>query len=167
MQRDTLTPLDARNSLLLDRPKTNATDTSESLSIAKTGFIEVKAVSRDPSPERYLGSTPNPLFAPRSANSGYRPITPVTPLSAPNTSRENLVLNAAPVGGAVDMRQPTLPNLGGGGYNGGGYAGGYGAPAGGYRPAPQPGGYNQSGGYGNGYGYSGPYNRGPPSRGGY
>ncbi|KAK3393009.1 hypothetical protein B0H63DRAFT_516218 [Podospora didyma] len=184
MQRDTLTPLDARNSLLLDRSKTADSDASSSMSIVKTGYgADAEKAPRSASPERYLSAEPraNPLFAPRPPNGGaaYRPITPSTPLAtlADNSSRENLLGTAV----TSDTRQPTLPNLGGGGGGGAGYVGGgyRPAPQPGYRPAPQPGyrpapqpGYRQApqpgygqGGYGNGYSQGGPYNRVPPSRG--
>ncbi|KAH6853766.1 hypothetical protein B0I37DRAFT_15027 [Chaetomium sp. MPI-CAGE-AT-0009] len=143
-QRDTLTPLDARNSLLLDRTKTAESDVSSSLSISKTGFAPLVSVgtektaadaaaARATSPERYSGATDgngrlsNPMFAPRAPSGGsYRPLTANSSVglavSGPlggqgmNPSRENLLMGAAPPsamnGGG--MRQPTLPNLGGG-----------------------------------------------------
>ncbi|KAK3328952.1 hypothetical protein B0H66DRAFT_7645 [Apodospora peruviana] len=169
LQRDTLTPLDARNSLLLDRPKTVTSDDSfsDTFSINKTGFAtETKAMpARSPSPDRFLSvnsGAPNPLFAP-SGGAAYRPLTPSSPLPPPsaggiNASRENL----------VPMRQPTLPNVGGGGYQGAGGPG-YRAP-----PPRQPvyGGQQQSGGGYGGYGGGGgggggPYRGPPPARGGY
>ncbi|KAK3335584.1 hypothetical protein B0T19DRAFT_395423 [Cercophora scortea] len=167
-QRDTLTSLDARNSLLLDRSITGASDLSESLSINKTGYgSDVKEIHpRESSPDRYLRAEPlsNPVFAPRPPTSGsvsYRPLTPSTPFSdnLVNSSREQLTMTGVSIGD--DIRRPTLPNLGGGGYASGGYsAASYGAPGGGYRSASQPqqqqqqqqmsyGGYG-AGGYGNG-----------------
>lgn len=149
-QRDTLTPLDARNSLLLDRPKTESLSGSDSLSISKIGFAaETKEIPRPSSPERYSQAGSNPMFAarPQSGNS-FRPLTPNTPLPGPNASRENLVLGVAPIGGG-DMRQPTLPNVGG-----------YNAQAQGTRGYTNPGlrpGYGQGGGYGGGYGGGGGY----------
>ncbi|KAK0632144.1 hypothetical protein B0T14DRAFT_417712 [Immersiella caudata] len=164
-QRDTLTPLDARNSLLLDRSKESTPPLPESFSINKTGSLEAKAVpsSRDSSPDRLYSSGSDMekggLYAPPASSAPYRPITPSTPMGrslSRSSSRENLMANAAPPPRLGDNRQPTLPNLGGGGF--GGY-GGYGL-----RP-PMPGGYNQ-GGYG-GNGGHGQYGRPPPPMGGY
>ncbi|KAM7206981.1 Transient receptor potential (TRP) ion channel domain containing protein [Rhypophila sp. PSN 637] len=181
-QRDTLTPLDARNSLLLDRSKTADFDSeklSDSFSINKTGFgndtknIDVEAAkpmipnipsitSRDPSPDRLA---PNPLFArpgTGGSNASYRPLTPMgaSPPSTSggmgiNSSRENLISSG-------DNRQPTLPTLG---MMGGG---GYGRPGGAQPPRPGYGGpapgYGNGGGYGGGgYGYGG--SQGGPYRG--
>ena len=163
-QRDTLTPLDARNSLLLDRSKSaEVPPLPDSFSINKTGFAaDTKSIpsTRGSSPEQLysIGSDAekrpglNPLYGLPSGNPpAYRPITPSTPLSmgAGNSSRENLVLNAAPPPKLPDSRQPTLPNLGG-----------YGP-----RPPQSSGGFSQ-GGYGD-FGYGQPYGRSPPSRGGY
>jgi hypothetical protein len=153
-QRDTLTSLSARNSLLLDRPETNASDVSSSFSMAKTGFaLDTKDVPRSASPERYGNAGSNPMFMHARADSGgsFRPLTPNTALPGPNPSRENLVAAAAPVGG--EGRQPTLPDVGGGGR---GYSGRYSVTgARGYgNQGPQPGyGQGQGGGYGGGYGY--------------
>ncbi|KAK4158459.1 putative flavin carrier protein 3 [Chaetomidium leptoderma] len=175
-QRDTLTPLDARNSLLLERSKTASSDLSSSLSFSKTGFAaddETKdTAARATSPEQYSNSnnnnndrlSANPMFAPRAPSGGsLRPLTPNMSLPVPgqnlNPSRENLVMGAAPLGGANgnsggggDMRQPTLPNLGGGGgYNAPG-RGGYG----GFGTQQQ---QQQGGGYGGYNNYRGPYSR--------
>ena len=165
-QRDTLTPLDARNSLLLDRPKSESA--FESFSITKTGSaLQTSAVPpplpRNQSPDPLYpgadlekGSGPS-LFAPRAADGiAYRPITPATPLplSVENSSRDNLVQSAAPVGGMTATRQPTLPNLISD-YRG----------ASGLRPQQQQPGAGY-GGYG-GYNYPSTYGRPPPSRGGY
>jgi uncharacterized membrane protein YgcG len=155
MQRDTLTSLGARNSLLFDRPKTGS-DVSDSLSLSKSGFaIGTKEVPRSDAPARYSDTGLNPMFAsPAPGGGSSRPLTPNSPLPGPNASRENLVLGAAPLGGG-DTRQPTLPNVGGGfsaGYNGQnprGYPNTFLQP--GYGPG---GGYTGGGG---GYGYRGPY----------
>ncbi|KAL2256084.1 hypothetical protein VTK26DRAFT_2222 [Humicola hyalothermophila] len=181
-QRDTLTSLDARNSLLLDRSKTAASDVSSSFSLAKTGFADdnkaqAAAAVRSASPDRYgnssaagsnfaAGAGP-PLH--RVPSGGSFQQRPLTPLSGPNGSRENLVLGAALVGGGGagagddgDMRQPTLPNL-----QAGGFAGRYtltGARGYGGQGILQPG-YGQrgygggggGGGVGGGYGYRDPY----------
>lgn len=108
-QRDTLTPLDARNSLLLDRSKTDPMP-DNMFSIGKTGSFppnDAKS-SRDSSPERKYSESSdmekgslNSLYVP-SAPPSYRPITPATPAHGDQT-RENLLAS----------RQPTLPNLGG------------------------------------------------------
>ncbi|KAK4449241.1 hypothetical protein QBC34DRAFT_463391 [Podospora aff. communis PSN243] len=168
-QRDTLTPLDARNSLLLDRSKESPPPLPDSFSINKTGSIEAKAVpsSRDSSPDRLYSAGSDMekggLYAPPASSlPNYRPITPSTPMDrglSRSSSRENLMANAAPPPRLSDNRQPTLPNLGGGGFGGYGGYGGYGL-----RP-PMPGSFNQ-GGYGGNGGY-GQYGRPPPSRGGY
>ena len=173
MQRDTLTPLDARNSLLLDRSKTANSDFSDSFSINKTGFgnsmnattmkgagdVEaaraVPVGSASPEDRGFLSAGGNPLFAPRGVTGGgaYRPLTPSTPFGTEPTrtgSRDELMGGDGVSGG--DMRQPTLPSLSEGGWNRPGYA----------RPSPSPApGYG--GGNGGGYGYGG-YNQG---RGGY
>lgn len=107
-QRDTLTPLDARNSLLLDRTKTDPMP-DNMFSIGKTGgFPSDAKSSRDSSPERKYSESSdmekgslNSLYVP-SAPPSYRPITPATPANGDQT-RENLLAS----------RQPTLPNLGG------------------------------------------------------
>ncbi|KAF6818602.1 transient receptor potential domain containing protein [Colletotrichum sojae] len=105
---DTLTPLDARNSLLMDRkdPEHGTTFSMSSVPEKKGG--------RPESPEPYLGA---------HGNASYHPLAPNTPYNNPNQSRENLVLGAAPIAD----RNPTLPNVGGD-YHNGGYGGG-----GGYR----------------------------------
>ncbi|KAF9879019.1 transient receptor potential ion channel [Colletotrichum karsti] len=109
MQRDmdTLTPLDARNSLLMDRK-----DPEHGTTFSMSSVPEKKGV-RSESPEPYLGA---------AGNGPYHPLAPNTPYINPNESRDNLVLGAAPIAD----RKPTLPNVGG--YDNGGYGGG-----GGYR----------------------------------
>lgn len=89
---------------------------------------------------------------PKSGNS-FRSLTFNTPLPGPNTSRENLVLGAAPLGDST-MPQPTVPDVGSGGFSDGGLYGGYGAQDqrahtnnSGWQPA-----YGQGSG---GYGYRG------------
>ena len=122
-QRDTLTPLDARNSLLLDR-KTDTIPPMPTLA---------KVESRDPSPERLnSASSDKPLLAPRGP---FRPLTPSTPVSM-GMANDNI---------ASSERQPTLPNVGG--FTPGGfsrpqpptYGQGYGAVgAYGYQPTYTP-----------------------------
>ena len=148
-QRDTLTPLDARNSLLLDRSKTDPIP-ENSFSVGKTGFPfpEDAKSSRDSSPDRLYSASDmekgslQPLYVP-TAPPSYRPITPLTPMNGDQT-RENL----------LPTRQPTLPSLGG--YPANEYGGGYGRPAPGNYPPP-PGNYPQ-----NGYGNPPAYGRSPP-----
>ncbi|WYZ34451.1 hypothetical protein EsH8_I_000727 [Colletotrichum jinshuiense] len=110
MQRDldTLTPLDARNSLLMDRKDPEAGTTFSMSSVPE------KRDLRSESPDRYVGAT---------GNAPYRPLMPSTPYNNGNQSSENLVLGAAPIAD----RKPTLPNVGGD-YGQAGYGGG-----GGYR----------------------------------
>ncbi len=162
MQRDfdTLTPLDARNSLLTKPAQTQA------FTIANTGLSDTKRSlppsSRGTSPDRYYSTEPAGYAAPPpplslAVNNGYRPLTPSMPAREPvEQGRDMLIPNAAPLG-RMDGRRPTLPNLG----YGDGPTGGFALANSGYAPAPLYGGgrYNNSG-------YGGP-NRGPPSRGGY
>ncbi|TDZ15027.1 Flavin carrier protein 2 [Colletotrichum orbiculare MAFF 240422] len=103
MQRDmdTLTPLDARNSLLMDRKDPEAGTTFSMSSVPEK--------KRSESPDHYGAGS----------NAPYRPLTPNMPYNNPNQSSENLVLGAAPIAD----RKPTLPNVGNeyqGGYGGGG-----------------------------------------------
>ncbi|RWA10542.1 hypothetical protein EKO27_g4571 [Xylaria grammica] len=105
MQRDTLTPLDARNSLLMDRAKSDDAATfpfAKLTTVSSSNGPTNDTSLRGSSPERYLG------VSPERTSSGYlqassRPLTPV----GANQSRENLIINAAPIG-----REPTIPNLG-------------------------------------------------------
>ncbi|KAL2016422.1 hypothetical protein VTK56DRAFT_3543 [Thermocarpiscus australiensis] len=147
MQRDTLTPLDAHNSLLLEREKTAASsDVSDSFSISKTGFdVEARQVTRSSSPERRTEDS-SLLSAPGApSGNSFRSLAPNTHLQGPNSSRENLVRGAAPLGG-------------GGGYSNGSFSGGYNsAGPGGYTSSGPQQGYSQGGGYGGGYGYRGAY----------
>jgi hypothetical protein len=111
MQRDTLTPLDARNSLL--KMAQTKPEESTTFSFAKLTTV---SDSKDPiSDTTRRGSSPGwyPGASPERTSSGYlqppsqsRPLTPATPFGA-NQSRENLIDNAAPID-----REPTIPNLG-------------------------------------------------------
>ncbi|KAI1295832.1 TRP-domain-containing protein [Xylaria venustula] len=101
MQRDTLTSLGAHNSLLMDRTMSNEATT---FPFAKRTTVISEPI-KDVPHRGSSGST--------SIGSGYlkapsqsRPLTPSTPFGA-NQSRENLILNAAPLD-----REPTIPNLG-------------------------------------------------------
>lgn len=128
---DDLTPLDARNSLLLDRSKTNESSITITYANANAMSDYKQPINqRDSSPDQYIGIAIEPINKYSSLNASYsRPLTPNTPMGGLNQSSENLVANAAPVG-----RQPTLPNVGGGYGNYGygqqnGYSG-YRAPSG-------------------------------------
>ncbi|KAI0969912.1 TRP-domain-containing protein [Xylaria arbuscula] len=101
MQRDTLTSLGPHNSLLMDRTKSNEAITFP--------FAKRTTISSEPTKDiPHRGSSGSV-----SIDSGYlkapsqsRPLTPSTPFGV-NQSRENLILNAAPLD-----REPTIPNLG-------------------------------------------------------
>ncbi|KAH6650745.1 hypothetical protein F5144DRAFT_543747 [Chaetomium tenue] len=148
VQRDTLTPLDARNSLLLDRSKTAESDVSSSLSLSKTGFAplvsvetEKSAAARATAPERYSGGSAtndnnnnngnngrlssNPMFAPRAPSGGSFSGS-FTRALTPNTAVVGLAVSGPPPPGGQGMN-PSRENLvmgaaplGGGGMSGGG-----------------------------------------------
>ncbi|KAK2592868.1 hypothetical protein QQS21_009435 [Conoideocrella luteorostrata] len=98
---DNLTPLDARNSLLLDR----APLPEKSMFAASTDLNE-KGHLRTESAERYypIGGEMRPPVAP-SGGPMYRPLTP----TMANDS-QNLLDGAAPIG--VLHQQPTVPSVG-------------------------------------------------------
>lgn len=137
-RRDTLTPLDARNSLLLDRSKTAYSDAPPALpSFSNTGYpADTKMPYTAPS-EKYTDavSDPVPAHARAPSDGSFRS----------NTSRENLVLGAAPLGGS-DGRQPSVPSVDGGGYSEYGVAGQHGYVDQGQGAAP--GGYDYRNPYG-------------------
>lgn len=134
---DNLTPLDARNSLLLDRSQLDnkgSTTFSMASAVEKSDY-EKSGYTRSPSPERYLGydssynkpQQQQQLSPNNDYTSPYRPITPNTPLSyGGDQTREGLIRNAAPIG-QFDSRQPTLPNVDGYGQQpyGNAYGSGY------------------------------------------
>ncbi|KAI1450446.1 TRP-domain-containing protein [Annulohypoxylon stygium] len=104
---DTLTPLDARNSLLLERVKSNEARITISYNTPSDYKLPVK---RADSPDQYISVSVEPTTGYSPLNAPYnRPLTPSTPMGGTNVSRENLVHSAAPVG-----QQPTIPNVGGG-----------------------------------------------------
>jgi hypothetical protein len=118
---DNLTPLDARNSLLMD-------PANMPLSSGANGAYEhdVKhPLVRDASADSFTHNEPGNPYA--------VPMRPFTPQSQHRTlgsrdSHENLVQHAAPLGGVSGSppRQPAIPNLAGYGGNsgaGGGYRG--------------------------------------------
>lgn len=140
---DNLTPLDARNSLLLDRSQM---DQKDSTTFSMASAVEKSGYARSSSPDRYLGNydtsyseKPSQLSPSNGFASPYRPITPNTPISFGDQSREGLINNAAPIG-YLDSRQPTIPNLGG-------FGGGYGGQQ---QQQPQRG-YGNNQGYGRSY----------------
>lgn len=122
---DDLTPLDARNSLLLERDQK---DKNSMFTITSTGHEKDPAMVRADSPDRYASTVENGSMLPGHARSGsngsynqaghlrvgsggqsYRPLTPVGAYDA----ERSLMGNAAPPGVS---RQPTLPMNGGYGY---------------------------------------------------
>ncbi|CAJ2513857.1 Uu.00g019760.m01.CDS01 [Anthostomella pinea] len=128
MQRDmdTLTPLDARNSLLMmERTKSNESTFSmakinTNVNAKEQPFSSTTA-RRDSSEDRYLGAEPvNPYSTLSAASSYNRPLTPIVV----DQSRQGLISGAAP----INHQQPTLPHMGGG------FGGGYGQGQGGYAP---------------------------------
>jgi len=162
---DNLTPLDARNSLLLERSKTSAS-MSSATTFSMSNAVEKAPLARSESPERYLGNGPvyKPSPLQTNFNSPYRPLTPNTPIA--RSSRDNLVLGAAPISGRGDHnRQASLQSY----RSGGGYSqsalspGGYGG--GGYPQTQVQGGYRPYNDYNNGNNYNNSYP--PQSRGGY
>lgn len=109
MQRDmdTLTPLDARNSLLLDPINKNEPHAT-AFSLGDHVHESKQPLARGQSPERYMGAEPNNPYSLPSYN---RPITSGQPYAG-DQSHEQLLGSAAPMG-----REPALPNVGGyGGY---------------------------------------------------
>ncbi|KAH6660569.1 hypothetical protein BKA67DRAFT_589954 [Truncatella angustata] len=120
MQRDmdTLTPLDARNSLLLDHVKTKEGASSTTFSLADNIQESKQPLTRGQSPERYPGSTLEPSN-PYSMATYNRPLTPSQPFGA-DQSGDRLLGGAAPM-----ARQPTVPSVTGYGYNGYRQPGGY------------------------------------------
>ncbi|CAI4213737.1 unnamed protein product [Parascedosporium putredinis] len=125
---DNLTPLDARNSLLLDRSQMDEKD-STTFSMAYLGNYDTS-----------YSEKPSQLSPSNGFASPYRPITPNTPISFGDQSREGLINNAAPIG-YLDSRQPTIPNLGG-------FGGGYGGQQ---QQQQQQRGYGNNQGYGRSY----------------
>lgn len=158
---DNLTPLDARNSLLIDRTRPD-THTHRSTTFSMASAVPEnrrdlsRGVSDSDSSDRYLG------YAVSSYDDGdnkttdnwaaaHRPVTSAAPMRL-DQSRDGLVAGAAPVGvgraerqstlpaGGYAERQPTVPDVGfaGGAYgdHGRGYAndggGGYGGYGRGY-----------------------------------
>ena len=123
---DNLTPLDARNSLLLERDYPG--HKKNMFSVTSIGH-DKEVPRRSPSPDRYAAAEEGSLGHSRSGSDGqtYRALTPV----GPNEGTASLVQSAAPPAMA---RQPTLPALQGGYSRPGAYpSNAYGAA---YRPYP-------------------------------
>lgn len=97
---DNLTPLDARNSLLLDRAPV-----PEKSMFSASADLNEKGHSRADSAERYYqgGGDLRPPVAP-SGGHMYRPLTPTMPHDS-----QSLLDGAAPIG--VADRQPAVPNV--------------------------------------------------------
>lgn len=112
---DTLTPLDARNSLLLDTVKSKDAADDRAFSLNDAAHEQKQPLTRGQSPERYLGHRGVEPANPYTTATYNRPLTPSTPYNTQDQSREQLLGSAAPMG----HQQPTLPNLGG---YGGSYA---------------------------------------------
>lgn len=110
MHRDVLTPLDARNSLLLERPKS---DGSTTFAVSETVQDVKQPLARNASPDRYMSAEPANPYA---ANAYARPETPSYPVDD-QIHEKPLLGGAAPMSG----REPTVPNMGG--YDDGGYGG--------------------------------------------
>jgi hypothetical protein len=113
---DNLTPLDARNSLLIDPPKVTAYDNESKYPLVKDNSVDSF---------RNDGATPFRTFTPQSQRpfnlQSQRPFTPQGHRTMGSVeSQENLVQGAAPLGGGGGSppRQPTLPFTGYGGYRG-------------------------------------------------
>lgn len=112
---DNLTPLDARNSLLMDPTKMPSNFEND----PKYPLIKQDSANsfmHEPA-NPYAGATQLRSFSPQA-----RPFTPPTHRGMrSDESRENLVRGAAPLGGegGTPPRQPTLPNISG--YRGAAY----------------------------------------------
>jgi hypothetical protein len=119
---DNLTPLDARNSLLIERPKVTAYDNESKYPLVKDNSVD--SFMNEPPANPYSGATPFRTFTPQSQRpypQSQRPLTPQTHRTTGSVeSQENLVQGAAPLGGGGGSppRQPTLPFTGYGGYRG-------------------------------------------------
>ncbi len=126
---DNLTPLDARNSLLLDRAKPGTQGTM--FSVTAGSDLKEKSSFGSGDPERFYplrdGLRPPP--AP-SGGALYRPLTPTRPQ---DTQTQTLLDSAAPI--AIGGQQPLLPTVEREykGVYGRTYDNGYGYGNGGYR----------------------------------
>jgi hypothetical protein len=110
---DNLTPLDARNSLLLDSSRMPLNyENDPKYPLVKENSSD--SFQREPS-NPYAGANPLRPYTPQA-----RPYTPPTHRALGSLeSRENLMQGAAPLGGGSPPRQPSVPNLSGyDGYRG-------------------------------------------------
>jgi hypothetical protein len=118
---DNLTPLDARNSLLIDPPKVTGYDNESKYPLVKDNRVD--SFMNEPA-NPYATATPFRTFTPQSQRpypQSQRPYTPQGHRTMGSVeSQENLVQGAAPLGGGGGSppRQPTLPFTGYGGYRG-------------------------------------------------
>jgi hypothetical protein len=114
---DNLTPLDARNSLLMGSARNHYENDPKYPLVQQPS--EDSFMNRPPHP--YMGATPLRPYTPQSQPRSYSPQTHRA--MASDDSVENLVRGAAPLGGRVPSppRQPTIPNVQG--YDS--YRGGY------------------------------------------
>jgi len=124
LNRDQLTPLDARDSLLLNPSSLNHTgyDQEKRYPLAKEASND--SFLNEPT-NPYSGATPLQPFTsqagrPFTPTQSYRPYTPQGAGHAAQESTENLVQYAAPLGGSPP-REPRVPDMGGGGYRGRAY----------------------------------------------
>jgi hypothetical protein len=112
---DALTPLDARNSLLLDRVRSNEGG-STTFSMADNVHESKMPLTRGQSPDRYHHDPANPYAGNTYGGGHQQPLlpNPVMPYGG-DRSQENLLGSAAPM-----SREPIVPNVGyragGGGY---------------------------------------------------
>ncbi|KAI0478534.1 hypothetical protein GGR56DRAFT_326750 [Xylariaceae sp. FL0804] len=119
MQRDmdTLTPLDARNSLLkMERTESNDSNTFSMAKVntdAKQPLSQVRE-EQDSLYEPYRGAAAEPANPYTPLNAPTFNNRPLTPVGGGDSSHDRLMDHAAPID-----RQPTLPNVGGTGYQGG------------------------------------------------
>ena len=98
LNRDTLTPLDARNSLLLDRPGSGQSRTALAIPKINTEKSSGYLSPRDP---YAVEDGLQPPMAP-SGGPMYRPLTPTTS----NDVNQRLINTAAPFGQGGQYSQP-------------------------------------------------------------
>lgn len=123
---DNLTPLDARNSLLMDPtrlPMTEPYDNDPKYPLVKGNSAD-SFMAQPANP--YAGATPLRSFTPQSQRSFtpqiQRSFTPQTHRTMRSVeSQENLVQGAALLGGGSPPRQPATNNPAYGGYRGARY----------------------------------------------
>jgi hypothetical protein len=117
MQRDmdTLTPLDARNSLLMERQKQDGSTTFSMSNAVSDRKLSMQ--SRSDSPDRFQPNSGNPYSSLSTSGNGFgKPFSPSTPFGA-DPDRESLVPHAAPIGG----QYPSSGGYNRNSYNQGGF----------------------------------------------